>query len=310
MSRNISIYFLIFFVITPFACFAGFMSMGGLFDIPSAYVLENTEINVGFSSFLAPKPEPLIPTLDSLNEMDYWVMVGLFDRVDVGVKYYGDTSISAYVKGMVWEESAGIPAIAVGLTDIATKELIGPYGENTNNYYHDQNISFFAVASKDLQPIIKLPLTAHVGFGTGRFVGAWKRSFRWHGIFGALEWRVKDYLHVIGEVDGRDLNVGVKFKLPYGLNVSAGIGEFEQLWLGGCSTVIKGQGPFYDEYDEPKFSISVDWTLGPIISKEEQARLMRLKSRIERAEERLKQAKDRTDSVEKEIKYIEDELIE
>lgn len=310
---NIICRFLIVILILPAFAYGGFMTIGGLFDTPTAYVLENTEIKVGFSSFLSSKPEPFVPNIESTNEMDFFCMVGLLDRVDVGFTYYGQSAIAAYIKGMVWEESAAIPSIAVGLSEITTRDLIGPYADKTSEYWHDQNFSFFVVASKDMEPIIKFPLTAHIGVGMGKYVGVWRRSFRWHGIFGGIEWRATSYLDVIGEVDGRDLNIGVRFNLPYKLNVQAGIGEFEQLWTDSAVSSHPKYDPpgwYYDEYDEPKFALSVNWTLGPIIGKGEQARLMRLKSRIERAEERLKQAKDRTDSVEREIELIEDELIE
>jgi len=291
----------------PGITIAGMLVQGGLLDIPKAYVLENTQIQIGISSYLIvnqPASDEMYSHTKNLREMDAFLMVGLLNRLEFGFRYYDPHTFGGFIKAQIWKESAAYPSISVGLSDISPKSMINSYGENACDYYHGQKNSFFIVASKDLEPVIKFPLTGHLGIGSGRFQGVWKHSLHWQGIFGGLEWSIKPSFHVVAEVDGRDFNAGVIWETPYHFMLSAGVSEIEQLWWGGPT------GGLYDEYDQPKFNVAVSYTIGPLIGGEERARLQRLKNRIERAQERLKQAKDRRESVERTIKEIEDELIE
>jgi len=297
---------LIVFSIPSFT-FAGMLIEGGLLDIPKAYVLENTQIQIGISSYLIvsqPQSNEMVSPSKSLREMDAFLMVGLLNRLEFGFRYYDAHTFGGFVKALIWKESAKYPSISVGLSDISPKRMINSYGDKACNYYHGQKNSFFLVASKDLEPVIRFPLTGHIGVGSERFQGVWEHSMHWQGIFGGIEWRVKPSFHIVAEVDGRDFNAGVIWETPYHFTISAGVSEIEQLWWGGPT------GGLYDEYDQPKFNVAVSYTIGPLIGGEERARLQRLKNRIERAQERLKQAKDRRESVERTIKEIEDELIQ
>jgi hypothetical protein len=103
----------------------------------------------------------------------------------------------------------------------------------------------------------------------------------------------------------------VRFALPYNFTVTAGIGEIEQWWSGKPSASDPNRPGVlvYDEYDQPKFNLSVQYLIGPLLSGAEQERLMRLKNRIERALERLKQARDRREASEQELERLRDILI-
>ncbi|RLC42030.1 MAG: hypothetical protein DRH44_04665 [Candidatus Coatesbacteria bacterium] len=291
----------------PCISFSGMLIQGSQLDIPVGYTLENTVIEVGISSYLIvsqPESGSMRPPEKNLREMDAFLMVGLLDRIEVGFRYYDSKTFGGFVKAQIWKESAAWPAISVGLSDLSPNKMINSYGESATDYYHSQNNSFFVAVSKDLEPVIRVPLTWHIGVGSGRFQGVWRHSIHWQGIFGGIAWRIKPSLRVVAELDGRDFNAGIIWDTPYKFRLSAGVSEIEQLWWGG------GTGGYWDEYDQPKFNVSVSYFIGPLIGGEERARLQRLKNRIERAQERLKQAKDRRESVERAIREIEDELID
>jgi hypothetical protein len=292
--------------------FAGFYTQGGLLDIPVAYTIENTQVDVGVSSYLIVKQPPNVDVPGKqFREMDAWFTVGLINRVEVGMRYYGPKTFSGFVKAKILNETSHIPAISIGMLNISPNTKVNSWGANASDYYHNLNYSFFIVASKDMHSVLRLPLKFHLGVGSGSFIGAWKHSFPWQGIFGGIEWNVNKIVDIIGELDGRDFNAGVRFSLPYNFTITAGIGEIEQWWWGGPdpSDPNRPSVPVYDEYDEPKFSLSVQYLIGPLISGAEQERLMRLKNRIERALERLKQARDRRQASEQELERLRDILI-
>lgn len=299
-------------ILAPNAVFGGYQIQGGLLDIPVAYTIENTEIDIGISSYLiVSQPINVDKPGKNFREMDAWITLGLLDRIEIGLRYYGPKTFGGYAKAKILNETSRIPCISIGMLDISPNTNINSWGDNASNYYHSLNYSFFIVASKDMEPILKAPIKLHLGVGCGRFVGAWKHSYPWQGIFAGFEWSVNDYIDILTEVDGRDFNAGVRFNLPYKFTITAGVGEIEQFWWGGPRATDPNQPgvPVYDEYDQPKFSISVQYLLGPLLTGAEQERLMRLKNRIERAMERLKQARDRREASEQELKRLRDILI-
>ena len=292
--------------------FAGFYTQGGLLDIPVAYTIENTQIDVGVSSYLIVKqPSNVDVPGKQFREMDTWFTVGLINRIEVGMRYYGPKTFSGYVKAKILNETSYLPAISIGMLNISPNTKVNSWGDNASNYYHNLNYSFFIVASKDMEPVIRFPIKLHLGVGSGSFIGAWKHSFPWQGIFGGIEWNVNKRIDIIGELDGRDFNLGVRFALPYNFTVTAGVGEIEQWWSGKPSASDPNRPGVlvYDEYDQPKFNFSVQYLIGPLLSGAEQERLMRLKNRIERALERLKQARDRREASEQELERLRDILI-
>jgi hypothetical protein len=219
----------------------------------------------------------------------------------------------------VWKESARWPAISVGMLNIGAPDNVNSYGENALTYHPDdkQNYAYYIVGSKDLENIIRLPMSVHVGVGSKRFQGEWRISKHWNGIFGALEYEIlKDRATAIAEVDGRDLNIGARITLPWGLTLTPYVAEFEQLWRGGPSTPVYSDssgteylGLFYDEFDQPKFGIGLSFTGGPIYSRAEAERLRALRSRLKRAEERLKAARQRREALERRLEEIRADLL-
>jgi len=294
--------------------FAGVDIQNGVLDMPSGYIMESTVFTVGVSSNLYPggnKEYGMPGKQPTIVEKD-------LRELEIGVREYDPKTFSASIKGRVIKETARWPAIAVGMMNLTTDPNVNSYGENATPYHIDdpQNFSYYVVASKYMKNIIQLPLTVHVGVGARRFQGEFDVSKHWSGIFGGVEYHLLgEDLSIIAEVDGRDLNVGARYKLPWGFTVTPYVGELEQIWAGYGTTYIEkegdnpGEGTFYeDEFDQVKFGIGVSFTGGPLFNIKEQRRLQVLRSRVTRAQERLKAARQRREMLEERLEQLRDEL--
>jgi hypothetical protein len=306
---------------------AGVDVQNGVLDTPSAYVMENTEFNVGVSSYALTSSQTHfythegVPFDKNLRELDAFFQFGLLGRIEVGVREYDPETYTGNAKVLIKKESSRWPAFAAGIMNLGGDHDVGPYGAKSCWYSDDdrQNNAYYLVASKNLRNIIRVPLTVNVGVGSARFQGTnpkWPHSQPWQGMFGSLEYHFLDErISILSEIDGRDLNLGVRFKLPWGLVVTPYVSELEEAWWGAHTTKTLGtptnpEGFVYeDEYDSPKGGIAVQLYAGPLYRKAETERLRALRSRLKRAEERLKQARQRREILEQRIEEIREELI-
>jgi hypothetical protein len=324
-------------LVIPVKVCAGVDISSGLLDTPSAYVIDNTVFAIGISSTLLPygdqefaeafrkipKGEYRNVTDDvhtkNLAEMDSYFSFGLFNRLEIGVREYDPQTFAGDVKLQIWKETARWPAISVGMLNIGAPDDVNPYGEKAVIYHPEdkQNYAYYFVGSKNMENIIRLPLSVHIGVGSKRFQGEWRYSKHWNGIFGAIEYEILEKrLTAIAEVDGRDLNIGARIALPWGFTATPYVSEFEQIWLGRKTIPVwrdssgTGEPELYDnEFSQPKFGIGFSFTGGPIYSRAEVERLQALRSRLKRAEERLKAARQRREALERRLEEIRAELL-
>lgn len=316
---------------------AGVDVQSGVLDTPNAYVMESTQFNVGVSSYavtvgeitsyardpgLNEQGEWYYPaTTKNLTELDAFFQIGLLGRLELGVREYTPDKYVGNAKVLIKKESSRWPAVAAGIMNLGGDHDVSPYGENAA-WYSDkdrQDNAYYLVASKNLRNIIRVPITTNVGVGAARYQGtdpSWPHSKPWQGMFGSVEYHFLDErISLIGEVDGRDLNLGARFKLPWGIVVTPYVSELEQAWWGAPTTRTK-PSPAYpygiaydDEYDSPKGGIAVQLFVGPLYRRAETERLRALRSRLKRAEERLKQARQRREILEQRVEEIREELM-
>lgn len=220
------------------AAYAGVDVQNGVLDTPDAYVMENTQFNVGVSSYVLPGRDLHSLTHDgtraidkNLREMDAFFNIGLFGRLEVGVREYDPGTYAGSFKALLWKESSRWPAFSAGMFNVTPDRGVNPYGKNAC-WYSDtdrQNYAYYVVASKNMQNIIRVPITVTLGVGSARFQGTnpqWPHSRPWQGMFGSVAYHFLDEkVAIIGEVDGRDLNVGARFKLPWGIVVTPYISD-------------------------------------------------------------------------------------
>lgn len=301
--------------------YAGVDVQNGVLDTPDAYVMENTQFNVGVSSYAITSSTTNFythegePFTKNLREMDAFFQFGLLGLLEVGVREYDPESFAADIKVQIKKESARWPAFAAGMLNIGAGHDVNPYGAKAC-WYADgdrQNYAYYLVASKNMRNIIRVPMTVNLGVGSARFQGTdfgWPHSRPWQGIFGSVAYHFLDEkISILGEVDGRDLNLGARFKLPWGIVVTPYISELEQAWWGAPTTRTITGIPYEDEYDSPKGGIAVQLYVGPLYAKGETERLRALRSRVKRAEERLKQARQRREILEQRLEEIREELM-
>jgi hypothetical protein len=303
------------------AAYAGVDIQNGVLDTPNAYVMDNTQFNIGVSSyaltsgttdFYTHEGEPF---QKNLRELDAFFQFGLFGRLEVGVREYDPETYSGTVKVLLKKESSRWPAFAVGAFNLGGDHDIGPYGTKACWYSNDdrQNNAYYVVASKNMRNIIRVPVTVNVGVGSARFQGTnpdWPHSKPWQGMFGSVEYHFLDErISILGEIDGRDVNLGARFKLPWGIVVTPYVSELEEAWWGAHTTTTTTGITYEDEYDSPKGGIAVQMYVGPLYRKAETERLRALRSRLKRAEERLKQARQRREILEMRVEEIRAELI-
>lgn len=335
--KNKFIHILVYSLLIPLHVHGGVDISNGLLDTPSAYVLDNTVFTIGVSMTALPYGDQefadyygkheageyrnVVDDVHTKNlaELDSYFSFGLFNRIQIGVREYDPQTFAGDVKAQVWKESARWPAISVGVLNIGAPDTVNSYGEKALTYHPDdkQNYAYYIVGSKDLENIIRLPLSVHAGVGSRRFQGEWRISKHWNGIFGALEYEIlNDRVTAIAEVDGRDLNLGARITLPWGITITPYAAEFEQIWRGGKVIPVwddssgTGTPEYYsNEFSQPKFGVGLSFTGGPIYSRGEAERLRALRSRLKRAEERLKAARQRREALERRLEEIRAELL-
>jgi len=300
---------------------AGVDVQNGVLDTPSAYVMENTQFNIGVSSYALTSSTTQFythtgePFEKNLRELDSFFQFGLLGRIEVGVREYDPETYTGNAKVLIKKESSRWPAFAVGIMNLGGDHDVGPYGAKSCWYSDDdrQDNAYYLVASKNMRNIIRVPVTVNVGVGSARFQGTnpkWPHSQPWQGMFGSVEYHFLDErISILGEIDGRDLNLGARFKLPWGLVVTPYVSELEEAWWGAHTTETTTGIVYEDEYDSPKGGIAVQMYVGPLYRKAETERLRALRSRLKRAEERLKQARQRREILEQRIEEIREELI-
>jgi len=109
------------------------------------------------------------------------------------------------------------PAVGVGMDRL----MVGGYGSAAGRRYtpdteaYDMefrdNVSPYVVATKTFNAVG----TFHLGWGAGRFIGKGPVSKNVHGVFAGYNRRVWKTLEVMMEEDGRDVNVGLRYRFPW-----------------------------------------------------------------------------------------------
>lgn len=203
-----------------------------LFESPTAkFPVENIywEGGMTFSTALKSYEESIEP---HPSDFDIFGYASFFKRYIVGLKIYTLNEISADFAYLIMDEIGNYPALAVGMRNISYKRYINPAGgEPPEGGFRDENyrgkfrrnpeiFSLYLVATKTFRNRFEISL----GLGRGEFVGYGPRSKylnidhylnSYHdlsfGFFGGAKINILSYLSLVGEIDGRDLNIGLKF---------------------------------------------------------------------------------------------------
>jgi hypothetical protein len=124
-----------------------------------------------------------------------------------------------------------------------------------------------------------------------------------NGLFGSMVWRAADNLSFAMEVDGRDLNLGMDYRVSRYVNLHLAWGEVEM-----TTFPPEGQNR-QDIMQNSKVTVAVSSRFGPIFGAR-RLELEREQQRIERARQRLDELEARRRSAESELQRLRDLLDE
>ncbi len=200
----------------------------GMLRTPDAYVLPNKAAEAQFTSYLRKIGEgadiEYIP-IGMLN-------VGILNRAELGF-LYGDDVYFFNVKLKVIEETMGVPQVSIGVDNIFSpiredaRQI--PLGEDffdhPDKYLYERNSPYIVFSKQSvLRGFFGIPAISTIlnaGWGQNRFKGQIPRSKRLNGLFTSVEFAPVANMAILGEFDGHELNMGLKYSYR---NFSAKIG--------------------------------------------------------------------------------------
>lgn len=180
----------------------------GLIGIPSAYLMNNGDFNVGADVAIKDgKRESFVIGMD----------FGLLNFADIGFKGLKKDDkdyLMSDIKVVLLREEGLLPALAFGADNIGEK-----------NSFSDYELSYYAVIGKKFNlPFVHI-LNTHIGIGNGRYIDDESIGKYLHGIFIGLgrEFSITSRdlrIQFIGELKGKNLDLGTKCLMKSGLMVN------------------------------------------------------------------------------------------
>jgi len=298
----------------------------GVLNSPNAYILQHTEIGVGFGATTFSMEDSTGAAQSEIITAGH-IDFGILGYGQIGMSYLGDGGLVANLKVMVLREGVDVPAFAIGCENMFAPERVDVYQDDPGvpdstgfitglwdeegfyNYDHAQNWSAYGVASKSMRYLLGIPVTVNLGIGVGRFVGVIEDggamnvgSAVAHGLFGSIVWDPSNKVSIAIEQDGKDLNLGLSYDINRYVTLNLAAAEFEMAMFPP-----EGQD-FQDPCQNPKFTIAVSSRIGPLVGGGSE--LEREQQRIARARARLEELEARRRAAEAELQRLRDLLDE
>lgn len=200
---------------------------------PTAYTLSNGQLDIALYGSTAIKlSEDRVPFSYNMA-----VSYGILDMMDITVNMYTIKDFALHFQYNIMKESEALPALSAGVRNITYRKYIDEGGGGSDpsaTGYYDYSwneraadmLSVYLIASKDFGSAGKFS----VGIGRGEFVGYSRGRFLstaaffnetqltdgittdlMFGFFGGVEVPIIDNLSFLADVDGRDVNAGLRF---------------------------------------------------------------------------------------------------
>jgi hypothetical protein len=319
-------------VLAAVLCLATAASAGpyinpGLISIPTAYTLPFTAIKLNYSgSIFLGQP----PTNTAINDYYDFSLSGGLEFWDIGVELTFDAydfDSSAYVGAAQIRfipETVKFPAVAIGMRNIGGDVDVSSFGTpgvpggsspylppgRTRTWF--EQFTAYVVFSKDFYPALAIPIRGHIGLGTGAFQGMYTSKYTdsstWQGVFGAIEYQVRYDFSMALEVNGRDLNFGVLYKLPWwGMEVGLSVNKLEMLFYSD-QEVRDSQNGVIDEFDQVDLGFHFGVQFGPFVGPSDFKKQELIKERIERGREQLEEIKIRRQELQQRLAEVREEI--
>lgn len=243
MKKKVLISIFVFLVSPALVSGAPFIKgMTGIINAPTADVVPHLGVELGGSA-ITYKGSGL-ESGKTKFDWDARLTAGLLDRFELGVTVLTEKLYSGNFKLKFLDESGDyIPSAAWGIRDIQSRTDITSTGNN-NPYTSDQNNSIYFVTSKNFD-IQGIKFALHLGWGTNSFKADTPLLKKFGGVFGGLKFPIPldmlKELSFLGEMDGKRVNAGFEYVLPYGVRIGAAVSGIERL-KGSETTHGDGEG--------------------------------------------------------------------
>ncbi len=197
-----------------------------LIDIPTAYILQEKVVRFGINASVASSRDPYP------GDLDFTLAVG-WTKAELALTALTSRDYSFDLSYQVVAETKDVPAVAVGIQNIAFQKYICEVGRGDSTGWDDdalypqrcsEQFSAFIVASKKVKPYG----TFHLGVGRGRFVGYGPRSKLFNsdmfsdtthndaiGLIWGWETEFVPGFGPMIDFDGRDFNLGLRYRRDY-----------------------------------------------------------------------------------------------
>ncbi|MBN2363037.1 hypothetical protein JXL83_02785 [candidate division WOR-3 bacterium] len=255
------IQYLILFFIAGTALNASPFLQGNYIDVPNAYIMPHSSVQL--TSIFTVYDQDFTTAGANYETFSQYIFganlsVGLYDWFEAGGGYLGTDVWSGFVKARVLRESEKYPAFAVGIQNISSHKKMSEFGRHSLDYYESsQNFSFYGVVTKDISYYFpRIPVILSFGIGSGRFQGERPRSEPLKGVFAGIEFRPVKNLRFIGDMDGKDWNLGTVFRANDNIELLMAWVEIEQTF--GVKYSVR---PVPTE--QQKLIIGVQFSFGP-----------------------------------------------
>ncbi len=211
----------------------------GLLNIPTAYVAEQGLFDVGVNTIIRDRKRD-----ELAMRMDF----GVFNLAELGLmvlRKEDDDYITGNIKVLFYRESGSTPGLSIGVDN---------FGEQVQDSSGSYRRSVYGVISKQFNlPIVHL-ISGHLGVGNRRYVSETSVGKYLHGVFMGLNKEfylslLNSSLRLICELDGKNVNAGLRYMMDSGLSLN--------LAIGGLNS----------NPDDMDYHIGVSFTNAPIISR-------------------------------------------
>jgi hypothetical protein len=328
-TRGLHILATLFLIITAAPVLAGPFINPGLMSIPTAYTIPHTAFRLDYSGSVFLGLQPTNPDVTDYYDV---ALSGGLEFWDIGVELTFaayDFDSSAYVGSAevrFLPETVKFPAVAIGMRNIGGDVDVSSFGTpdvpGGSTHYFPINVrertwfeefTSYIVFSKDFYPALAIPIRGHLGLGTGAFQGMYTSeytsSLKWQGVFGAIEYQVRYDLTVALEVNGRDLNFGVLYKLPWwGMELGVSVDKLEMLFYSD-EQVLSSQRGQIDEFDQVGLGFHFGLQFGPFVGPSDLKKQELIKERIERGREQLEEIKIRRQELQQRLAEVREQII-
>jgi len=217
MKKTILINSILILLIVGSCYGASYFRDSGLVDIPTGKVTEHGIFNIG--TFLAFDNEQGFPMDEAAVKIDF----GLFDHFEAGltaIKFEQESYILGNFKLNLISESDIRPNIALGLDNVGKKV------SKDLNWKRYERAVYMSISKKFNLPYTHI-FEGHIGIGNKRYVEEQIKDSignYLHGIFGGISKEfypsfIRGVFLLDAEVDGRFLNLGIRYWTESGLQI-------------------------------------------------------------------------------------------